>query len=125
VLVWVAVVLDAVCVLVFALVGRRSHAEAGDVVGVLRTAWPFLAGAAAGWLVGRGWRRPGQIGTGVLVWMSTVLVGLTLRVLSGSTAQWPFVIVATLTLGLLLVGWRIGWRLALGIARYLSERRSE
>jgi Protein of unknown function (DUF3054) len=44
-----AALLDAVLVLAFAVAGRRSHAEGVDVSGILRTAWPFLAGAAAGW----------------------------------------------------------------------------
>ena len=43
--------LDAVLVLVFAAIGRRSHAEGLTVGGVLETAWPFLAGAAGGWVL--------------------------------------------------------------------------
>ena len=43
--------LDLVAVLVFALVGRRSHAHGITLGGVLETAAPFLCGTAAGYLV--------------------------------------------------------------------------
>jgi len=112
VLVWLAVVLDVVCVLAFAFLGRRSHAEELDLLGVLGTAWPFLAGLAGGWLLVRGWRRPEALTTGVSVWLAAVGIGVSLRLLSGRTAEWPFVVVATVVLGLLLVGWRAGRRLA-------------
>jgi hypothetical protein len=52
--VWSAVAADAVCVLAFCAVGRRSHAEGVTVSGVAETAWPFLVGAAVGWLVSLG-----------------------------------------------------------------------
>ncbi|MFP5282484.1 MAG: DUF3054 domain-containing protein [Actinomycetes bacterium] len=99
-------VADGVCVAVFALAGRRSHAASGELAGVLLTAWPFLAGAGVGWLLARGWRGPASLRTGVVVWLTTVALGTLLRLVSGRTAQWPFVVVATLTLGVLLVGWR-------------------
>lgn len=35
---------DAAAVLIFATVGRGSHAELDGIAGVLVTAWPFLAG---------------------------------------------------------------------------------
>ena len=58
-----AAVLDAACVLLFVLVGRRSHEEASALAGVARTAWPFLGGLAAGWLVARAWRAPRALRT--------------------------------------------------------------
>jgi Protein of unknown function (DUF3054) len=36
---------DAAAVLLFAGIGRGSHAELDGLAGVLATAWPFLAGA--------------------------------------------------------------------------------
>ena len=47
----VPAVLDVVFVVLFAAVGRRSHAEGLDVGGIVRTALPFLVGTAAGWLL--------------------------------------------------------------------------
>ncbi|GAA5150831.1 DUF3054 domain-containing protein [Microbacterium pseudoresistens] len=103
-----ACLLDAVLVIVFATIGRASHAEALDPAGVLQTAWPFLAALAAGWLLSLAWRAPASpVRTGIPVWVVTVAGGMLLRLLSGAGAALPFVIVATLTLLLLLVGWRL------------------
>jgi peptidoglycan/LPS O-acetylase OafA/YrhL len=106
-----AVAGDVICVLLFAIVGRSSHAEANDLRGVLHTAWPFLAGCLLGLTVSRSWRHPVSLPTGVVVWLCTVGGGIALRLASGDTAQLPFVVVATLTLALLLVGWRALLRL--------------
>ena len=106
-----AAAVDVICVLLFAILGRRSHAEANDLAGVLHTAWPFLVGCALGLAVSRFWRRPVAVRTGVVVWVCTVAGGVLLRLASGDTAQLPFVVVATITLGVLLVGWRGVYRL--------------
>lgn len=105
-----AVIVDVVLVLVFAVIGRASHEE--DPAGFLLTAWPFLVALLLGHLVaallpGRP-RRPWSVLWGLVVWVITVMGGLLLRIASGDTAQVPFIIVATLTLGVLLIGWRAG-----------------
>ncbi|HEY9499593.1 MAG TPA: DUF3054 domain-containing protein [Terrimesophilobacter sp.] len=101
----VAAAVDVIVVLVFALVGRASHNE--GVLGLFGTAWPFLAGLALGWLGLRAWRHPYRtVWTGIGIWIATVAGGMALRVVSGQTAQLPFVLVATGALGVLLVGWR-------------------
>jgi len=103
----IALVVDAVCVLVFCAVGRRSHAEGLTVAGLAETAWPFLSGTAVGWLVSRGWRRPTSLTpTGVAVWLGTVAVGMLLRKLSGQGVAVSFITVASLVTALLLLGWR-------------------
>ncbi|MBM7505463.1 DUF3054 domain-containing protein [Agromyces aurantiacus] len=103
----IAAALDAILIVLFALAGRGSHAEALDLVGVLGTAWPFLAGAAIGWLAVRAWRRPlATWPTGVGVWAGALVVGMALRALTGQGVALAFVIVATLTLALFLIGWR-------------------
>ncbi|MFJ4224215.1 DUF3054 domain-containing protein [Microbacterium sp. NPDC089695] len=103
-----ALILDAVFVLVFAVIGRASHQE--DPGGFLITAWPFLVALLAGHLIAAALparpRRPWSLPWGVVVWVVTVTGGILLRLASGDTAQVAFVIVATLTLGVLLVGWR-------------------
>nr|WP_201469012.1 DUF3054 domain-containing protein [Microbacterium hydrocarbonoxydans] len=103
-----ALLLDAVFVLVFAVIGRASHDE--SPAGFLITAWPFLAALVAGHLVaallpGRP-RRPWAPAWGAVVWVVTVAGGMLLRVSTGDTAQIAFIIVATITLGILLIGWR-------------------
>ncbi|MBT2474977.1 DUF3054 domain-containing protein [Microbacterium sp. ISL-103] len=103
-----ALILDAVFVLVFAVIGRASHDE--DAGGFLLTAWPFIVALLVGHLVaallpGRP-RRPWSLAWGAVVWVVTVVGGMLLRVASGDTAQLPFIIVATIVLGIFLVGWR-------------------
>ncbi|MDQ1137203.1 FtsH-binding integral membrane protein [Microbacterium sp. SORGH_AS 1204] len=116
-----ALVLDAVLVVVFAAIGRATHD--GDVLGpfgsgLATTAWPFVAALLVGWLVTRAWRRPtAVVRTGLPVWAITVALGMVLRALSGQGVAVAFVIVATLTLALLLLGWR-------GIARLAGRRRT-
>jgi peptidoglycan/LPS O-acetylase OafA/YrhL len=106
-----AAALDALCVLVFCAVGRRSHAEGVTINGVAETAWPFLTGAAVGWLVSRGWRRPAAVApTGVAVWLCTVAIGMLLRKASSQGLVVSFVLVASLVTALLLLGWRAGRR---------------
>ena len=110
-----ALTVDVVAVTVFAIVGRSSHAEANNLVGVLSTAWPFLVGAAVGHLLCRATRTlrvdPTDSRPGLVVWASTLLVGIVLRVASGDTAAWSFIIVAAIVLAVFLLGWRTVLRL--------------
>ncbi|WP_179470360.1 DUF3054 domain-containing protein [Mycolicibacterium vinylchloridicum] len=107
---------DIVCVLVFCALGRRSHAEGLTLAGIAETAWPFLSGTALGWLVSRGWRAPTAIApTGVIVWISTVVVGMLLRKASSQGVAVSFIIVASLVTALLLLGWR-------GVAALIRKR---
>lgn len=111
---WLAAVVDIVLIVVFALIGRSSHAEATTFAGTWTTAYPFLAGWLVGYLVVRGWRHPLRLWpTGVVVWVATVAIGMLLRVLTGQgdVAGDPlplsFVIVATIVLAVFLLGWRL------------------
>jgi DUF3054 family protein len=109
---WLAV--DVVGVLVFCAVGRRSHDEGLDVTGIAVTAWPFLTGTVVGWLVSRGWRRPTAVApTGVVVWLSTVVIGMLLRKATSAGVAASFVVVATTVTALLLLGWRVAAGLTL------------
>jgi hypothetical protein len=103
----VALLADIVCVIVFATIGRRSHAEGLTVAGIAQTAWPFLAGTAVGWLLIGGWRRPFTvIPTGVTVWVCTVVVGMLLRKATAAGVSTSFVVVASVATAVLLLGWR-------------------
>jgi len=102
-----ALAADVVCVVVFCMIGRRSHAEGITLSGVAETAWPFLAGAGVGWLLSRGWRRPvAGAPTGVAVWLCTVVIGMLLRKASSQGVAVSFIVVASLVTALLLLGWR-------------------
>ncbi|TLH65525.1 DUF3054 domain-containing protein [Mycolicibacterium cosmeticum] len=108
-----AAVADAVAVVIFCSVGRRSHAEGVTLTGVAETAWPFLTGTLVGWLIARGWRRPTSITpTGLIVWVSTVAVGMLLRKATSAGTAFSFVVVATLTTAILLLGWRAAAKVA-------------
>jgi Protein of unknown function (DUF3054) len=100
--------LDAALICLFAAIGRRNHGETGALLGVATTAWPFLAGMAAGWLVLllalR--RAPLSVRDGVPVWLAAVAIGMVLRSLTDAGTAWSFILVATLFLGAGLLGWR-------------------
>ncbi len=107
-----AAAIDVLAVLVFCAVGRRSHAEGVTVAGVIGTAWPFLTGTLTGWLLSRAWLRPTALSpTGLTVWIATVAVGMALRALTGQGVAVSFVVVASTVTALLLLGWRLAWRL--------------
>ncbi|SDT68533.1 DUF3054 domain-containing protein [Jiangella sp. DSM 45060] len=58
-----ALAVDVVLVLVFVLIGRRTHDDPLSLAGLARTAWPFLAGLALTWtLIALRWRGPGDAG---------------------------------------------------------------
>jgi hypothetical protein len=102
-----ALLADVICVLVFCTIGRRSHAEGITIAGVAETAWPFLTGAAAGWLAARAWRQPSALApTGLVIWLSTVVIGMLLRKATSAGTAVSFVIVASLVTAILLLGWR-------------------
>ena len=106
-----AIAVDVICILIFAILGRSSHQETTDLLGVAHTAWPFLAGCLAGTLIGRTWRHPVSLKSGVAVWLGTVIGGMVLRLLSGAGVQVSFIVVASCVLALFLIGWRAGLRL--------------
>lgn len=112
------IVVDALLVVLFCAIGRRSHDEA-ILAGLLHTAWPFAVGLAVGWIAAyllyrrhetepfTGMRlRP----TGLVIWSSTLVVGMALRVVSGQGTAVSFIIVAASVLALFLLGWRAAIR---------------
>jgi hypothetical protein len=103
-----ALAADVAAVVLFVVIGRRSHDEGNALAELARTALPFLIGVAAGWGAVRAWRRPTALMTGVAIWPVTILVGMMARrwLFDRGTAT-SFVVVATLFVGALLVGWRV------------------
>ena len=99
-------VIDLVLVIAFAAIGRASHAEDLSAGGIWQTAWPFLLAAVAGSLLGQRLAGSSWWRQGLVVWAVTVIGGVALRLASGQSAAAGFVVVATLVLGLLLIGWR-------------------
>ncbi len=98
---------DLVLVVVFAAIGRASHDEP-VLSGLWTTSWPFRVGLAVGWLVTLAWRAPAApVRTGLGVWAVTVIGGMLLRAASGQGVAVAFVVVASITLLVFLVGWRV------------------
>lgn len=118
----VALIADALAVLLFTVIGRLSHGERADPLGLATTAWPFLAGLVFGSVRSilddaRRRRRarnafgPMSVPAGVRVWLATVIIGIAFRAASGAGVELSFVIVATVVLGVFIVGWRFLVRL--------------
>jgi len=106
----VAILADAVAVVVFATIGRASHHEGTGLHGVWHTAWPFLLGAAFGLAFTAYARvRPIAVRAGVRVWVWTVVIGMVVRSAIGAGTAPAFVAVATVVLGAFLVGWRAAY----------------
>lgn len=116
-----AAVVDLLAVLVFAAIGRDSHAESVRLLGVLEVAAPFLVGAGAGWLAGRVWRGPLGLRLGAAVWAGTVVIGLGLRAAVLHRLPLSFVLVASVSLAVFLLGWRCA---VLLVTRMRSRRRT-
>jgi drug/metabolite transporter (DMT)-like permease len=105
-LIALAAVLDVAVVVAFAAIGRASHDE-NVLTGLGVTAWPFLVALCVGWAALLAWRRPtAPVRTGVGVWLITVAGGMLLRAVTGQGVAIAFIVVATVVLLVLLVGWR-------------------
>lgn len=95
-----------------AVIGRLSHAEAMTASGWWHTAWPFLTGTLVGWALVTAVRRPGgSVSTGLIVWPSTVLLGMLLRRASDQGTAISFIVVAGVVLGAMFVLPRLAVRL--------------
>lgn len=97
-------VLDAAAVVVFVVIGRSSHHHGLALAGVVSTTWPFALGAALGWaLLVWGAQRGDSVRAGVVVWLSTVIVGMVARALAGQGTAVAFIAVALGFLGAVML----------------------
>ena len=104
-----AAVADLLAIVVFVVLGRRSHDESESFGEVLKVAAPFVIALAVAWAASRAWQRPLDAwSTGIALWLGTAGGGLLLRrfVFDRSTA-FGFVIVGSAFLLGSLVGWRL------------------
>lgn len=106
VVLWSAVA-DALCIVIFVAIGRKNHDEGEAASGIFRVAAPFLIAAVAGWVASRAWKKPFELRTGAIVWLTTIIVGMLVRhfAFDDGTAT-AFIIVATVFLCAFLNGWR-------------------
>ncbi|AOH44979.1 DUF3054 domain-containing protein [Propionibacterium sp. NM47_B9-13] len=102
-----ALVADVVCVILFATIGRACHGEALSPGGLLRTGTPFVLGLAVGWVIVVTARIAAlRWLAGVVLWGTTLIVGMAVRYFTGQGIAVAFVIVAASFLALTLIGWR-------------------
>lgn len=105
--VWIPPLLDVLVIVVFVLLGRRSHDEAERVTGFLRVGWPFAVGLGVSALAAGAWRSPFAWKRVVIAWIGTVALGMVMRiVIQGRAFKPAFVIVATVFVGAGMLGWR-------------------
>lgn len=104
----VRAVIDLALVLLFITIGLTSHQE--PLSQLLVTAAPFLLATCAGhlgvWAVSSRRQLPLLL-EGFMMWITTLVLGLGLRLSFGDTAATAFVVVSALTLLVFLVGWRL------------------
>lgn len=112
-------IVDVVAVVLFVAIGRRNHNEGTALSGVLSVAAPFLIALGISWIGLRTWREPFNRASMVATWVITVVIGLLLRrlVFDRGIAT-SFIIVATITLGVLLSLGRL-------LSRKLSAKTSQ
>ena len=103
----VSVALDVAAVVLFAVIGSRSH-EGGGIGEVLTIAAPFAIGTLLGWLLSPVAREaPTSVRAGVHVWLATLLIGvLARRFVFGRGTAAAFVVVTAIVLAALIIGWR-------------------
>ena len=107
-------VVDVVAVVVFVAIGRRNHNEGTALSGIIGVAAPFLIALGISWIGLRTWREPFNRASLVATWIITVAIGLLLlRLVFDRGIAIAFIIVATITLGVLL-----------GLGRLLSRKLS-
>ena len=103
-----ALAIDLLFLLLFVGIGRNAHQHGITISGVASTLWPFLVGLLVGWLIVWRLHRRGSLpGSGVLIVVATVAVGMVLRVVGGQGTALAFIVVALTFLTLFLVGWRL------------------
>jgi len=97
---------------VFVAIGRRNHDEGTTFLNILGVAAPFLIALAGSWFALRTWREPFNRASFVATWVITVVAGLFLRkIVFDRGIATSFIIVATITLGVLI-----------GLGRLLTRR---
>lgn len=114
-----AAIVDVVAVVVFVAIGRRNHNEGTALSGIIGVAAPFLIALGISWIGLRTWREPFNRASFIATWVITVFVGLLLRrVVFDRGIATAFIIVATITLGVLLSLGRL-------LSRKLSVKTSQ
>lgn len=107
-----ALIADIIATAVFALFARLAHQSDTmplSFTGWLSTLWPFLLGGAIAWgiIIAAKWDAVRLAPAGVTAWLLTAGIGLVIwSVRNGAIPHWSFILVATLSTFVLMLGWR-------------------
>jgi uncharacterized membrane protein len=110
---------DALAVVVFVIIGRRSHDEGSALGGIAAVSAPFLLALGIAWIAGWPLRQSAaDVRFGIYVWVVTAVLGLLARrfAFARSTAA-SFIVVASIVLAVFIVGWRAA------VAAVVARRR--
>ena len=103
-----ALLLDIAWIVLFAMLGRRSHGTETGLVAVAATAGPFLAGYAVAIAITRLRTSPSALGRGAVAVAITLVIGMAIRtILYGRVPDPAFIVVATVVLAAGMLGWRV------------------
>jgi len=109
---------DVVVLVVFVIVGRRSHHEDAGLAGFVRVWWPFAVALVVAWVVSGLWKGPLAWRRAVVAWLVTVGLGMAVRIAAeGRDFKAAFTIVTLLFVGAGMLGWR-------AVVRWLRSRRA-
>ncbi len=99
---------DLLLLVAFAVAGRQSHEPGDAVTVVLAIVWPYAVAAlvAHGVLAALHRRSDTVRGGGLAVLVATYVLGMALRAMSGRGLATGFLVVAAVFLTVTLVGWR-------------------
>ena len=104
---WIAAAADIAVLVVFVVIGRRTHHSGSYGAGFFRVLWPFAVGLGAGWAISKSWRDPLSFGRAIVAWAITVCLGVALRVgVEGNAFRPSFTVVAFVFIGAGMLGWR-------------------
>lgn len=100
---------DVVLVVLFAVLGNISHGSGLSPADIWSTAWPFVLGLVLGWWITFSWRYPSALWpSGIFLMLFTVAWGMMMRhFFADGGVQVSFVLVATASLSVLLLGRRM------------------
>ena len=103
-----AVAVDVAMIILFAALGRRTHDEGSAVGGTLTVAAPFVIGYVIAAAALRLRRAPLSVRRAAPVWAVGIALGMVLRGTVFDRGLAPaFVVVAFVTTGALILGWRL------------------
>ncbi len=100
-------VYDTLCVLLFVVIGTRNHKTDTGLSGIVYVAAPFFIALSLAHLAPMMQRGAKALPHQYVVWGYTIVMGMVLRNFAFDRGTAPaFVIVATIFLGVTMLGWR-------------------